>query len=79
MQSRRHSLLESVTNVALGYLVAVGSQLIIFPLFSIRIPLRDNFAIGAYFTVISLLRSYTIRRLFNAWHRVSAKTGSSAT
>lgn len=33
--------------------------------------LADNLAIGGYFTVISLVRSYAVRRLFNrlhAWH-----------
>jgi len=75
LQSRRHSAFEAMTNVAIGYGVAVASQLIVFPLFDIHIPFHDNLAIGAYFTVISLIRSYTVRRLFNAWHRASSKTG----
>lgn len=65
MQTRLHSFLESLTNIAIGYFVALGSQLLIFPLFDIHIPLSDNIAIGAWFTVISLVRSYVIRRYFN--------------
>jgi len=65
MQTKKHSILESVTNVAIGYFVAVGSQLLIFPLFDIHIPFSSNFLIGFYFTAISLVRSYILRRWFN--------------
>jgi hypothetical protein len=64
-QTRTHSLIESATNIAIGYSVALASQLAIFPLYGIHIPLSDNLAIGAWFTVISLARSYVIRRWFN--------------
>lgn len=70
-QSRAMSGAESVANVAIGYGVAVASQLVIFPLFGVHLPLSDNLLIGAWFTVISLVRSYAVRRLFNrlhAWH-----------
>ena len=66
MQSKKYSLIESVTNVLVGYLVALGSQLIIFPVFGISVPLRSNLAIGAFFTVVSIVRSYCLRRLFNS-------------
>ena len=65
MQSRRHSLFESIANVAIGYGVALGSQLAVFPMFGIHVPLTDNLAIGAWFTAISLARSYLVRRWFN--------------
>ena len=61
-----HSLLESLANVAIGYVVALASQLAIFPMFGIHIPMRDNIYIGLFFTVISIVRSYTVRRCFNA-------------
>lgn len=64
-QSRKHSLFESIVNVLVGYLVAVGSQILIFPMFGIHIPVRDNFLIGLWFTAVSLIRSYCIRRVFN--------------
>lgn len=65
MQSRRGSLIESIVNVAIGYGVALASQLVIFPLFGIHIPFRDNVLIGLWFTAVSILRSYIIRRFFN--------------
>ena len=67
-QSRRVSLVESVLNVAIGYGVALLSQLLLFPVFDIHVALSTNLAIGAWFTLISVVRSYTIRRLFNNWH-----------
>jgi hypothetical protein len=38
---------------------------VIFPWFGIHIPLSTNFKIGAWFTLISLVRSYVLRRVFN--------------
>ena len=63
-QSRRMSLLESLINVAVGYGVAVLAQVMIFPLFGLEVALSDNLAIGAIFTAISIVRSYTLRRVF---------------
>jgi hypothetical protein len=67
MQLKRHSLLESVVNVTAGYGVALLSQIIIFPLFGLRVSLQDNIQIGLWFTVISLIRSYVLRRVFTKW------------
>ena len=63
-QSRGMSLIEAVTNVVAGFAVAVGVQLAVFPLFGIEAALSDALGIGAIFTVVSILRSYLIRRLF---------------
>ena len=72
MQSRLESLIEAAINVALGYMVALGAQLVVFPLFSINIPLSSNIAIGMIFTLVSLVRSYPLRRLFNYLHKNEA-------
>lgn len=65
MQSKRASLFESVTNVAVGYLVALVSQIVVFPIVGVQASLGQNLKIGVYFTIISLIRSYLIRRYFN--------------
>jgi len=64
MQTKTHSFAESVANVVVGYLVALGSQIAIFPMFDIHVRVRDNLLIGLWFTVISILRSYVLRRWF---------------
>jgi putative effector of murein hydrolase len=58
------SLIEAVTNVAVGYVLAVITQIVVFPWFGIQPSLGENLAIGSIFTGISLLRSYALRRLF---------------
>ena len=70
MQTRWQSFFESSINVAIGYGVALLSQILVFPLFGIHIPLASNLAIGigAIFTVISIARSYAVRRVFNKLH-----------
>lgn len=65
MQSRVQSMIESVTNVLIGYFVAVVSQIVIFPIFGIHVGIVDNLLIGLYFTAVSLIRGYFVRRLFN--------------
>ena len=65
MQSKTFSLIESLTNVAVGYLVSLAGQILIFPLFGIDVPIRDNILIGVAFTVLSIVRSYYLRRIFN--------------
>ena len=66
-QSRRQSLIEAITNVVVGYALAVLTQIVVFPWFGLQVPFRDNLAIGAMFVMISLARSYALRRLFERW------------
>jgi len=64
MQTKKQSLTETLTQTAIGYTVALCSQLLIFPFFDIHVPLSDNILIGLWFTVVSIARSYIIRRFF---------------
>jgi hypothetical protein len=66
-QSRRHSALEAVINVVVGYWLAVAAAQVILPLFGYPVRFSDNLIISALFTVVSLIRSYVLRRLFNGW------------
>lgn len=65
-QSRTMSLVESLTNVAVGYGIAVITQIVVFPLFGLATTLAENMAMGAIFTVVSIARSFTLRRFFEA-------------
>lgn len=68
-QSRKGSIIEAVANVAIGYLVALAAQAAIFPLFGFHASTEQHMAIGALFTIVSLVRSYALRRLFNRLHK----------
>jgi hypothetical protein len=63
-QSRKASALEALANVALGYVLAVLTQVLVFPLFNLDVTFGDNLSIGLVFVGVSLLRSYVLRRLF---------------
>ena len=65
MQSKKLSLIESITNVLVGYGVSVIAQIVIFPVFGIQTTIKDNLFIGLFFTVMSIIRSYILRRVFN--------------
>jgi len=65
-QTKKQSFFESLTNVAIGYIISLLSLFLIFPLLGIESSLSKNLAITLYFTVISILRSYIIRRYFNS-------------
>jgi hypothetical protein len=69
-QSRAMSLVEAVANVVVGYGVAVVTQTLIFPIFGLHTTLVQNLKIGLVFTVVSIGRSYALRRLFERWRRL---------
>lgn len=65
MQTKKESFTEASISVLLGYISAIISQLLIFPLVGIEVTLLTNLEIGLYFTIVSLIRSYLLRRYFN--------------
>jgi hypothetical protein len=73
-QSRLMSLVESVANVVVGYGVAVVTQILIFPVFGLHTTLAQDLKIGAVFTVVSIARSYLLRRVFEGI-RVANRSG----
>ena len=78
-QSRIMSAVEAVTNVAVGFGVAVLTQALVFPLFGIHATMGEHLAIGGVFTVVSVIRSYALRRFFEAVRvRSASKTKETA-
>jgi len=65
-QSRLMSLVESLVNVLVGYGVAVVTQMAVFPLFGLAVTVTENLLIGLIFTAVSIVRSYALRRGFEA-------------
>lgn len=65
-QTRWMSLVESMANVVVGYVVAVATQILVFPLFGMHPTFSQNLWIGLIFTVVSITRSYVLRRGFEA-------------
>jgi hypothetical protein len=76
-QSRTDSFMEAMVNVVIGLVISTIANHIILPLtLGVTPTLGQNVVIGAAFTVISLIRSYAIRRAFNGkspWHALKAQ------
>lgn len=68
MQSKVQSLLESLLNIFIGWLISVISSAIIFPMLGVDLPWEANLKASAIFTVISIVRTYFVRRYFNRLH-----------
>lgn len=62
--TRRLDMAESVSNVAVGYALAVATQVVAFPLFGLQANPAEHLGIAAIFTAVSLARSYVLRRVF---------------
>lgn len=64
-QSKSGSATESLFNILFGFWIAVLAQIIIFPWFDIDVNMQQNIFISMLFTVVSFVRSYALRRVFN--------------
>ena len=73
-QSRVMSLVESVANVVVGYVLAIATQIVVFPWFGIETGLAEHLTIGLAFVGVSLARGYALRRLFERI-RVANRSG----
>jgi len=65
-QSRTMSLVEAIANLIVGYGVAVVTQMLVFPMLGLQATLSQNLKLGLIFTVVSIARSFTLRRVFEA-------------
>ena len=67
MQSRKHSAIEAIQNIIVGIGVAYISNMVILPaVLGVHLSSGHNVTITAFFTAISFIRSYSLRR-FNNW------------
>lgn len=65
MQSRLMSAVETATNIVVGLVVSFMAQLLIFEVYDISITVSQNVEITLFFTLVSIVRSYALRRFFN--------------
>ena len=67
-QSNLMSFIESTINILVGFGIACIAQAIFLPMLGVPIPWSANFAFAAIMTVISIGRSFLLRRAFEALH-----------
>ena len=65
-QTKLGSFYESLINIAIGFAINFTANMTLFPLFGWSISVEQNIGLGACYTIISIIRSYCIRRWFNA-------------
>ncbi len=63
-QTKTMSLVESVTNMSIGLAVALTTQLVVFKIYKIETTINENLEIAVIFAIMSILRSYIVRRFF---------------
>ena len=66
MQTKRQSLIETLTSVFVGWLIGVILNMLVLPLFDYDVSLTDGVLISIIFTAVSVVRGYLIRRFFNS-------------
>lgn len=64
-QKKSHSAFESIVNVIVGFGINFTANMLIFPLYGFHINTKQNISLGVIYTVISIVRSYCLRRWFN--------------
>lgn len=77
-QTKLGSLIECLINIAIGFAINFGANLLILPLFGFHITLANNLYMGLLYTVISVVRSYVVRRWFNAKLHAAAEAAASS-
>lgn len=65
MQTKAGSAVEAITNTLIGFVINFSANLIVLPMFDMKVTPSKALGIGVVFTGISLIRSYVLRRHFN--------------
>ena len=66
MQSKKQSFIESLTSTTIGVIIGIVLNLTILPIFGYPVSFSDSLWISIIFTIVSIIRSYIIRRFFNS-------------
>ena len=66
MQSKKESMIETLTSVFVGWFIGVILNMLVLPLFDYDVNLTDGVLISIIFTAVSVVRSYVVRRFFNS-------------
>lgn len=66
-QTRLMSLLESIINITVGFGISLGAQIVFLPMLGVVVDFHQNLIFALIMTVISIVRSYVLRRVFEAF------------
>ncbi len=63
-QTKKKSLIESTVQTLIGLGTSILVQITIYPLMGIPVSFEQNLIITAVFFIVSIVRGYLVRRLF---------------
>lgn len=72
-QSKSMSMVEAVVNTVVGLVIAMVATAAICKAYGIPMTWENNFIITFWMTVLSIVRSYLLRRIFNMGWRQSGE------
>ncbi len=67
MQSKTHSLIETLINTFVGFIISLITSPIVYLIWDIKVTINQNLGITLVMTIISLLRGYAVRRYCNSY------------
>ena len=65
MQTKKHSIIESITQTIIGLGTSILIQVILYPIMGIPVTFSQNLIITTVFFIVSIIRGYFIRRWFS--------------
>lgn len=68
MQTKKQSLVETLTNISIGMILSILVQLVVYPIMGIKVQFYQNVTLTVIFTIVSIVRGYLVRRFFNKKH-----------
>ena len=77
-QTQLGSFIEALANTLIGYLINLGVQLIVYPLYGAVFTLWQNIEIGLIFMVVSIVRGYVIRWFNGRLHAAALRIAKAA-
>ena len=66
-QSKKKSIIESISGTLIGLLTSFLIQLVLYPLLDIPVTIHQNILITLVFFIVSIIRGYLVRRFFNKY------------
>lgn len=79
MQTRLQSIIEAVTNTIISFIIGMATNYIALPMFGFAVSVGQAGWLTLIFTVVSFIRQYILRRVFNNLHAPKLAVDSPAT
>lgn len=66
-QTKKKSLIETTLQTLIGLGTSIALQVVLYPFMGIPVSFSQNLIITAVFFVVSIIRGYVVRRMFEVY------------